>query len=126
MRCRTRSRLWASARAIDPQEESMNKRFARLSVSKRFGVKQLVAAIHASLIASAAGAFEIESADPDWQLRFDNTVKASTKIRTESADPALKDSFRLLVPNVPQSAFPQALNFNAGDQNFQKRGFVSE
>jgi hypothetical protein len=27
---------------------------------------------------------------------------------------------------LPASAFPQALNFNAGDQNFQKRGVVSE
>src|SRR6266542_2871682 len=104
----------------------MKKRFARLSVPKRFGLKQLVVTIQALLFATAAGAFEIEIADPDWQMRFDNTIKASTKVRTESADPALKDSFRLLVPNVPQSAFPQALNFNAGDQNFQKRGFVSE
>src|SRR6185436_10926471 len=31
-----------------------------------------------------------------------------------------------LVPNVPASAFPQALNFNAGDDNFRKRGFVSK
>ncbi len=47
-------------------------------------------------------------------------------VRTEAADPALVDSFRLLVPGVPASAFPQALNFNAGDDNFRRRGVVSK
>ncbi|MBI3368233.1 MAG: DUF1302 family protein, partial [Burkholderiales bacterium] len=42
------------------------------------------------------------------------------------ADAPLVDSFRLLVPGVPASAFPQALNFNAGDDNFRKRGLVSK
>jgi len=102
----------------------MKESFAPLRVPKRFG---LVVIIHAALLlATAAGAFEIETADPDWQLRFDNTLKFSASARTESANPALKDSFRLLVPGAPQSAFPQALNFNAGDQNFQKTGFFSE
>ena len=36
------------------------------------------------------------------------------------------DSFRLLVPGVPASAFPQALNFHAGDDNVRKRGIVSK
>jgi hypothetical protein len=80
----------------------------------------------AALLACQGWAMELDTGNPDWSVRFDNTVKASTKIRTESADPALKDSFRLVVPGVSASAFPQALNFNAGDQNFQKRGFVSE
>jgi len=104
----------------------MKENFTPLRVPKRFGLKQLVVMIHAALLATAVGAFEIETADPDWQLRFDNTLKFSASARTESANPALKDSFRLLVPGVPQSAFPQALNFNAGDQNFQKTGFFSE
>lgn len=92
----------------------------------RFAMKRLALLIPVSLLATSAAAFEIDTGNSDLQLRFDNTLKASLKVRTEDADPKLKDSFRLLVPNVPQSAFPQALNFNAGDQNFQKAGFVSE
>lgn len=58
-------------------------------------------------------------------MRWDNTVKLGLMARTAEADPALVDSFRLLVPNVPASAFPQALNFNAGDDNFRGRGSSS-
>lgn len=76
--------------------------------------------------ATAARAIEIDTGQPDLQLRFDNTLKGGLVYRTERADPALADSFRLLVPNVPQSSFPQALNFNAGDDNFRGRGFVSK
>ncbi|ROZ75077.1 DUF1302 domain-containing protein [Ramlibacter sp. WS9] len=84
----------------------------------------LVAA--ASLAAVSAGAVELDTGNEDWNLRWDNTVKASVRVRTEKPDPVLKDSFRLLVPGNPASAFPQALGLNAGDQNFQKRGIVSE
>jgi len=87
---------------------------------------QLTLTAAAALVACNAGAIEIDTGNPDWSLRFDNTVKASTIYRTKSADPVLVDSFRLLVPNVPASAFPQALNFNAGDDNFRQRGFVSK
>jgi hypothetical protein len=80
----------------------------------------------AALLACRAGAMELDTGNPDWNVRFDNTVKASTVLRTQSADPALADSFRLLVPGVPASAFPQALNFNAGDDNFRQRGIVSK
>lgn len=85
-----------------------------------------------TLIAAAAfgacngWAGELDIDNPDWTVRLDNTVKASVKVRTEGAAPELTDSFRLLVPGVPASAFPQALNFNAGDQNFNKRELVSE
>ena len=80
--------------------------------------------------ATSAGAAEVDMGNPDWAVRWDNSVRASTKIRTESADPALKDSFRQVPTGAPPPApatfaFPQALNFNAGDQNFQKRGIVS-
>jgi hypothetical protein len=75
---------------------------------------------------SGAQAFQIDTGNPDLTLRFDNTIKGSLLYRTEQADPALVDSFRLLVPGVPASAFPQALNFNAGDDNFRERGFVSQ
>lgn len=80
----------------------------------------------ACMVTCHGWAIELDVNDPDWRVRFDNTVKASVKLRTEKADAALTDSFRLLVPGVAASAFPQALNFNSGDQNFRKRGFVSE
>jgi hypothetical protein len=83
-------------------------------------------ALAAALAAGAAQAVGIDLGESDWSLRFDNSVKAGLMARTKNADPALVDSFRLLVPGVPASAFPQALNFNAGDDNFRKRGLVSE
>lgn len=84
-----------------------------------------VLAIGAMTVAHA-DAFEFDTGNPDLSLRWDNTIKGSAKYRTQDAAPALKNSFRLLVPGVPASSFPQALNFNAGDQNFQDKGFVSE
>lgn len=74
---------------------------------------------------ATAHAGSIDVGDADWSVRWDNTVKASSMARVGKADPVLTDSTRLLVPNVPQSAFPQALNFNAGDDNFRRRGIVS-
>jgi hypothetical protein len=84
----------------------------------------------AALLASATQAFEIDTGNPDWSVRWDNTVRLSAKYRTEAADPALKDSFRQVPTGAPPPApatfsFPQALNFNAGDQNFQKKGLKS-
>jgi len=78
------------------------------------------------MAAGTAQAFQFDTGNDDLAIRWDNTVKGSTKLRTAKADAALNDSFRLLVPGVAASAFPQALNFNAGDQNFQGRGIVSE
>lgn len=84
----------------------------------------------AAALACSAHAFEIDTGNPDWSVRWDNSVRLSTKLRTEAADPALKDSFRQVPTGAPPPApasfaFPQALNFNAGDQNFQKKGLVS-
>lgn len=87
---------------------------------------QLTLTALAAFAATAGHAVEVETGNPDWSLRWDNTLKVSTLYRTENADPALTDSLRLLVPGVPASAFPQALNFNAGDDNFRKRGFSSQ
>ena len=87
---------------------------------------QLTAIAGAVLMACPGWAIELETGNPDWAVRFDNTVKGSLIHRTESADPALVNSFRLLVPGVPASAFPQALNFNAGDDNFRNKGLVSK
>lgn len=80
--------------------------------------------------AAPAGAFELTSADSDWSVRWDQTVRLSGKYRTTAADPALKDSFRQVPTGAPPPApasfsFPQALNLNAGDQNFQRPGWVS-
>jgi len=80
----------------------------------------------ATLLATGVQAFELDTGNPDMSVRFDNTVKVSTLYRLHDADPALVDSTRQLVPGVPASAFPQALNFNAGDDNFRSKGFVSE
>lgn len=87
---------------------------------------QLTATAAAAFMATPGWAMELETDNPEWNVRFDNTVKSSLVYRTESSDPALTDSFRLLVPGVAASAFPQALNFNAGDDNFRKKGFVSK
>ena len=93
-------------------------------------VLQPAALAAAAALACSAQAFEIDTGHPDWSLRWDNSLRLSAKVRTEAADPALKDSFRQVPTGAPAPApasfsFPQALNFNAGDQNFQKKGLVS-
>ncbi len=97
---------------------------------RRDKLPRLSALAAAALLAGGAQAFEIDTGNPDWSVRWDNSVRLSAKVRTEAADPALKDSFRQVPTGAPPPApasfaFPQALNFNAGDQNFQKRGLVS-
>lgn len=88
--------------------------------------KSLTALAVITLAAGAGRASEIELSNPDWNVRFDNTVKASALYRLHDANPLLSDSTRQLVPGVPASSFPQALNFNAGDDNFRNKGFVSK
>ncbi len=84
----------------------------------------------AAMLCAGAHAVEIDTGSPDWSVRWDNSVRLSGKYRTEAADPALSSSFRQVPTGAPPPApasfsFPQALNFNAGDQNFQKKGVVS-
>lgn len=91
---------------------------------------RLTALALAALLATGAQAAGIDTGNPDWSVRWDNSVRLSTKFRTESADPALKNSFRQVPTGAPAPApasfpFPQALNFSAGDQNFQNSGLVS-
>lgn len=88
-------------------------------------------ALTALLAVGHARAIEIDIGDPDWAVRLDNTVKGSVAYRTQDAKPALVDSFRQVPtgappPAPPFFAFAQALNFNAGDDNFRNNGFVSE
>jgi hypothetical protein len=86
--------------------------------------RQAAVALAAALAAGATQAATIDLGESsDWSLRFDNTVKAGLMGRTAKSDPALTDSLRFS-PNAPPA--PQALNFNAGDDNFRKRGIVSK
>src|SRR5450830_1104930 len=78
------------------------------------------------LLAQGAQALELDTGNDDLKIRFDNTVKASTQYRLQDAQPALVNSTRQLVPGVAASAFPQALNLNAGDDNFRNKGIVSK
>jgi hypothetical protein len=87
--------------------------------SRRWRLTTTAAA--AALAAGSAGAFQFDAPE-DWSIRWDNTVKASTKYRLRDADPALSQSF---IGGNPANG-PQALNFNGGDQNFQQKGIVSE
>lgn len=85
----------------------------------------------AAMAASGAQAIDIDTGNPDWSVRFDNTVKGSLVYRTQNANPTLVDSFRQVPTGAPPPApasfsFPQALNFNAGDDNFRDRGLVSK
>jgi len=90
------------------------------------GGGRIAVALAAVLASTGAYAMELDLGESDWQGRFDNTIKGGLMYRTRPADPALVNSFRLLVPGVPASAFPQALNFNAGNDNFRNRGIVSK
>ncbi|PTT88457.1 DUF1302 domain-containing protein [Pelomonas sp. HMWF004] len=85
-----------------------------------------VVALACALAVSGVRAGSLDIGDADWSLRLDNTLKGTLMARTGKAEPALTDAFRQLVPGVPASAFPQALNFNAGDDNFRQRGLVSQ
>jgi Protein of unknown function (DUF1302) len=97
---------------------------------KQHRALRLSALATAATLAGGAQAFGIETDNPDWALRWDNSVRLSAKFRTESADPALTDSTRQVptgaaAPAPATTSFSQALNFNAGDQNFQDPGLVS-
>jgi len=80
---------------------------------------QLTAIAGAALMAGPGWAIELDTGNPDWSIRFDNTIKGGLIYRTQAADPALVDSFSA-------TGAPQAINFNAGDDNFRSRGFVSK
>jgi hypothetical protein len=97
---------------------------------KSRGARPAALVLATSLVASAS-AMEVDTGNPDWSLRFDNTVKGSLTYRLQDATAPLANSFRQIPtgapPPAPQSfAFPQALNFNAGDDNFRNAGFASE
>jgi hypothetical protein len=67
----------------------------------------LASAIAAGLgVPAVVQAFEVNTGNPDWSVRFDNTVKYNYGVRTESADKRM-----LATPNN-----------NDGDYNFRKSG----
>ena len=87
-------------------------------------LRRYVVAAAVACLSAGASAVEIDIGNSDWSLRHDNTVRASTKFRTESADPALKDAFRPVPTGAPPPApatfaVPEALNLNAGAQNWR-------
>lgn len=64
------------------------------------------------LAAQSAGAIEIDTGNPDWKLRWDNTVKYSLTSRLDNALPVLS------------AQPPQTVNQDDGNNNF-KKGLVS-
>jgi hypothetical protein len=68
---------------------------------KRNTAPRLTALAAAALLAGGAQAVEIDIGNPDWSVRWDNSLRLSSKYRTESADPALKDSFRQVPTGAP-------------------------
>ena len=69
--------------------------------------------------ACSSQAMELDSGNPDLAIRWDNTLKASGMYRLNDANDSLTQSFNA-------QGNPQALNLNAGDQNFRQRGIVSQ
>lgn len=95
------------------------KRLERSPVRKRPVRTSLALAIACALAVPCAQAIELDTGNPDWAVRFDNTIKAGTIYRLKNADPALANSFG-------SNGFPTGLGLNAGDDNFRKKGFVSK
>lgn len=85
----------------------MNTRKKRQTLKIRLTV---IAA--ASLLAGGAQALELDTGNPDWRLRWDNTVKASLMQRLKDASPTLS------------AQPPLTVNQDDGDNNF-KKGLVS-
>lgn len=78
--------------------------------SPRWRIRQarLSATAAAIFLACHAQAFQFDAPE-DWSLRWDNTVKLSSKYRTRDANRRLADE----------------ANQNAGDENFRDQGIVS-
>ena len=74
--------------------------------------RALSALVMGMLAAQSAVAIEIDTGNPDWKLRWDNTVKASLMQRLKDASPTLS------------AQPPLTVNQDDGDNNF-KKGLVS-
>lgn len=75
--------------------------------------RALCAVVIGMLAAQSASAVEIDTGNPDWKVRWDNTVKASAMYRLDDASPALS------------AQIPLTVNQDDGDNNFRK-GIVSK
>ncbi|WP_066152471.1 DUF1302 domain-containing protein [Hydrogenophaga pseudoflava] len=90
-----------------------NRANARPAAPRRaHGRRTLTPLLLALLAAPAAQAIEIDTGNPDWTLRWDNTVKVSLMQRLKDASPALS------------AQPPLTVNQDDGDNNFRK-GLVS-
>lgn len=90
-----------------------NRANARPAAPRRaHGCRTLTPLLLALLAAPAAQAIEIDTGNPDWTLRWDNTVKVSLMQRLKDASPALS------------AQPPLTVNQDDGDNNFRK-GLVS-
>jgi hypothetical protein len=86
---------------------------ARPAATRRtHGRRTLTPLLLALLAAPAAQAIEIDTGNPDWTLRWDNTVKYSLMQRLKDASPTLS------------AQPPLTVNQDDGDNNF-KKGLVS-
>ena len=74
--------------------------------------RALSALVMGMLAAQSAVAIEIDTGNPDWKLRWDNTVKASLMQRLQDASPTLS------------AQPPLTVNQDDGNNNF-KKGLVS-
>lgn len=82
------------------------------ALRRTHGRRTLTPLLLALLAAPAAQAIEIDTGNPDWTLRWDNTVKYSLMQRLKDASPALS------------AQPPLTANQDDGDNNF-KKGLVS-
>lgn len=90
-----------------------DRAIARPAAPRRaHGCRTLTPLLLALLAAPAAQAIEIDTGNPDWTLRWDNTVKVSLMQRLKDASPALS------------AQPPLTVNQDDGDNNFRK-GLVS-
>lgn len=90
-----------------------DRAIARPAAPRRaHGRRTLTPLLLALLAAPAAQAIEIDTGNPDWTLRWDNTVKVSLMQRLKSASPTLS------------AQVPLTVNQDDGDNNFRK-GLVS-
>ena len=87
-------------------------RYSRKSANGIHAFRRRAAALAiGSLLASAgtAGAFEIDTGNPDLSLRWDNTIRYNLGYRAQSQDPAILGN----------------PNFDDGDRNFSNGSIVT-
>lgn len=87
--------------------------FARQATARRSAARPAFSCLCLALLtAQSAQAIEIDTGNPDWKLRWDNTVKYSLMQRLKDASPTLA------------AQMPLTANQDDGDNNFRK-GLVS-